>query len=110
MRKAFKIFFLVLRLLTFSSGGMLAQSTLMDKEITLVKTKGSVEQLLKEISEIGGFTFTYSNQITTNEIVKLQSNRQSVRSYLEQLFPNGDINYIFKDGRIILRHKRDKKS
>ncbi|MEM6526435.1 MAG: TonB-dependent receptor [Bacteroidota bacterium] len=87
----------------------MAQDTLLDKEITLSKGTGSIEQLLKEISERGGFNFTYSNQILIAGEFTLTSQKQSVRAHLDQLFPDGKVEYYIKNQRIILRYSGGKK-
>lgn len=99
----------LLMIIILSENVIYAQNPLLDREVQIDQTSGTKGELLSKISEKGRFTFVYSNQIAIDEIVELQSNRQSVRAFLEQLFPYGDVTYIFKDERIILRHKRDKK-
>ncbi|MEO0554859.1 MAG: serine hydrolase [Bacteroidota bacterium] len=79
-----------------------AQSGLLEKEIELDKTSGSIAQLLEEISEKGGFTFTYSNQIPVSESVNLKRNTGTVRMFLDRLFPKRNIRYAPLNNRIAL--------
>ena len=79
-----------------------AQSGLLEKEIELDKTSGSIAQLLEEISEKGGFTFTYSNQIPDSESVNLKRNTLTVRMFLDRLFPKRNIRYAPLNNRIAL--------
>ncbi|MEM7108711.1 MAG: carboxypeptidase-like regulatory domain-containing protein, partial [Bacteroidota bacterium] len=79
-----------------------AQSGLLEKEIELDKTSGSIAQLLEEISEQGGFTFTYSNQIPVSESIDLKRNKGTVRMFLDKLFPDGNVRYTSLNNRIAL--------
>ncbi|MGD1961098.1 MAG: serine hydrolase [Fulvivirga sp.] len=82
-----------------------AQSGLLEKEIELDKTSGSIAQLLEEISEKGEFTFTYSNQIPVNRTISLNRNKASIRGFLNQLFPQGNVRFTALNNRIALSLK-----
>ncbi|MEM9859051.1 MAG: serine hydrolase, partial [Bacteroidota bacterium] len=97
-----KNFGLLFVLFLFAFLHVQAQSGLLKKEIYLDKTTGSIEQLLKEISEKGEFTFTYSNQVPVNKPISLKRNSGTVRYFLDQLFPKGNIRYIPLNNRIAL--------
>ena len=75
----------------------------------LTKNTGSIEQLLQEISDKGGFNFSYSNQILIDGEFTLKGQKKSVRAYLDQLFPNGNVEYYSKSQRIILKYSGSKK-
>ena len=49
------------------------QHTLLEKSITLEKTTGTVQELLNELSQKGGFTFVYSNQVALQKQVSLHN-------------------------------------
>ncbi|MEM8567794.1 MAG: hypothetical protein AAGF85_15135, partial [Bacteroidota bacterium] len=88
MIKTFRTFFPALFLCFISLVKTIAQDNLLNKEIMLTKNTGSIEQLLREISDKGGFNFTYSNQILIDGEFTLKGQKQSVSAYLDQLFPN----------------------
>ncbi|TRX60029.1 TonB-dependent receptor [Fulvivirga sp. M361] len=85
-----------------------AQNDLLSKRIQLDSSNGTIEEVLDRISEHGGFTFSYSNQLDLTKNVHLQIDNQTVRSLLDQLF-SGEVQYVASVNKIILYSKRDKK-
>ncbi|MBU0763261.1 MAG: carboxypeptidase-like regulatory domain-containing protein [Bacteroidetes bacterium] len=79
--------------------------SLLDKTITVRVMNGTIETLLDEISRRGEFTFTCSNYlIDMNKKVHLSKKRQSVRSFLDQMFAEATLSmdYVEREDRIIL--------
>ena len=83
-------------------GWAVGQSQLLEKEISLVTTTGTVQEILDQVSREGGLTFTYGNQIDVKKKITLQGGKQSIRSILDQLFL-GQVEYIARQNRIVLR-------
>jgi hypothetical protein len=79
-----------------------AQKPLLEKKIRITSQSGTVEKLLSEIAEKGGFTFTYSSKIPSNKYVKLSGTKQTVRSYLNEIFSNEYVKYYVKSNKIVL--------
>ena len=96
--KSLSFFFLI------AANSIQAQDAILDQEITLDKITGTTAGFLTEISEKGGFTFTYSNQIPLEKRVTLRGKKQSVRSLLDQLFA-GKVEYLVSNNKIILTLK-----
>ncbi|MBI5218003.1 MAG: carboxypeptidase-like regulatory domain-containing protein [Bacteroidia bacterium] len=81
-----------------------AQTSLLEKEITLDKHSGTIEQALKEISDKGGFYFTYSNtQIPIDRHVFFLSKQQKVKDFLDAMFKDKGVEYIERYNKIILK-------
>lgn len=79
-----------------------AQKSLLEKKVRIVSQTGTIEKLLNEIAERGGFTFTYSSRIPVNKYVKLSRTKQTVRSYLSEIFSNEYVKYYVKSDKIVL--------
>ncbi len=89
-------------------GWVLGQDQLLEKEIILRTTSGSAEEVLEEISQKGGVTFTYGNQIELKKNITLREGKQSIRGLLDQLFL-GKVEYLVRENRIILRRQVNKR-
>ena len=66
---------------------------------------GTVNEILSDISNKGGFVFTYSNQIELERKVTLKASTKSVRVWLDEIFGVNKVEYILNKDRIILRPK-----
>jgi TonB-dependent starch-binding outer membrane protein SusC len=66
-----------------------AQTSLLDKKVRIEHRQGAVDVLLEEISNTGGFSFTYTHDILPEGIVSLQHAEQTVKQFLDELFPDG---------------------
>lgn len=95
-------------LLTFifcAASIFLQGQTLLEKKVRLESVTGSVSDILNEISNIGGFVFTYSNQIDIRKPVVIESGTETVRTWLDKIFGPGSLDYIANQHKIILRPK-----
>jgi len=81
---------------------VLAQKPILERKIKIVSQSGTAEKLLNEIADKGGFTFTYSSNIPVNKYVKLSGTRQTVKSYLNEIFSNEYVKYYVKSDKIVL--------
>jgi TonB dependent receptor/CarboxypepD_reg-like domain/TonB-dependent Receptor Plug Domain len=98
---------LFLLLSVVGTNAVLAQESLLDKEITLDRS-GTVEEILSEISKKGGFTFSYGNLVALTKQVEIQHKQQSIRLYLNELFSGEEVEYIVGKGKVIISFKGHK--
>ncbi len=84
-----------------------AQNTedLLEKQIRLEKTTGTVQEILQELSQLGGFTFSYSNHLPLQKQVTIQRAEQSLREHLAEVFAGELIEYIVRNDKVLLRNK-----
>lgn len=81
-----------------------AQISLLEKEITIDKHSGTIEELLKEISIKGDFYFTYSSsQIPIDKRFFFLSRKQTVKVFLDAMFKDYGVEYIERYNKIILK-------
>jgi hypothetical protein len=79
-----------------------AQKPILERKIRIVTQSGTAEKILNEIADKGGFTFTYSSRIPVNKYIKLSNTRQTVRSFLNEIFNNEYVKYYVKSNKIVL--------
>ena len=96
------LYVLLISLISCSVLPVLAQKSLLDKKIKIESQSGSVDFLLNEIAIKGGFSFTYSSKLPVNKYVKLKSKRQTIKSYLNELFNEENVKYFIKADKIVL--------
>ncbi|MBN2214765.1 MAG: carboxypeptidase-like regulatory domain-containing protein [Bacteroidales bacterium] len=75
---------------------------MLERKVRIVSRSGYTEKLLNEIADKGGFTFTYSSRVPVNKYVELSGTRQTVRSFLNEIFSNEYVKYYVKSDKIIL--------
>ncbi|MES2731279.1 MAG: TonB-dependent receptor [Bacteroidota bacterium] len=88
----------------------MGQQSVLDKQVVMLKDTGTVEELLLEIGNQGGFTFAYSNNLISSRIIILKSANQTVKAYLDEIFENELVSYILRGNKIILAKKETKDS
>ncbi|MFT2009155.1 TonB-dependent receptor [Pontibacter sp. 13R65] len=81
---------------------LLAQDAILQKQVELQKAEGSVEEILQELGQHGGITFSYSNSIGLERQVKLQRTKQSLQAHLAELFKGQPVAYVVRGNKIIL--------
>ncbi|WP_187264543.1 TonB-dependent receptor [Pontibacter beigongshangensis] len=81
---------------------LLAQQALLQKQVELDKTAGTVQELLQELSRKGSFTFSYGNNIGLQRQVTLQHKSQTVEAHLQELFAGQQVAYLLRENKIIL--------
>jgi hypothetical protein len=93
---------LLLGLFTWSSGSLWAQE-LLEKRISFRAADESLDQVLGKISDLGGFSFSYSpDAIEVRGRVTYQANNLSVREVLNELF-KGRVKFKQRKKFIILQ-------
>ena len=84
-----------------------AQEYLLEKVIKLEKTEGSVEILLKEIGQKGGFVISYSPQvIPADKQIKLSLSEQSVKAFLDEVCQGYAVEYFQRGNKVIIARKK----
>ncbi len=98
-RYAYTLFF---SLIFSSLIPVLSQKPIPERRVRIISQSGSAEKLLNEIAEKGDFTFTYSSNIPVNKYVKISDTRQTVKSFLNEIFSNEYVKYYVKSNKIVL--------
>jgi hypothetical protein len=79
-----------------------AQQNLLDKEVSLSRTTGEIEELLNEISRKGKFSFTYTSQIQVHRVGSVLQKKQLIRNHLADIFRFDSIEFIEQNNKILL--------
>lgn len=93
------VFSLILLLTGISSQ---AQQNLLDKEVSLSRTTGEIDQLLNEISRKGKLSFTYTSQIQVHRMASTILKKQMIRNHLSDIFRFDSIQFIEQNKKILL--------
>lgn len=105
MHKYITILFLFL----FNTILVYAQTPL-QHSVKIDSQKSTVGQLLKQITEKTGVSFSYkSTIISLDEAIQIKEGEQTIQSILDQIFAGKNIEYIELNNQIIFR-KKEKKS
>jgi TonB-linked SusC/RagA family outer membrane protein len=83
---------------------VLGQTGILNRTVKIEYSEGTVGSLLKEISNKGGFIFSYNQDIPYNERVKLKYKRQTVQEFLDELFI-GEIYCIEYENKLLIKTK-----
>lgn len=82
--------------------------SLLEKQVVLENTTGTIAQFLDEIAEQGRFEFSYnSNHIPLSDSVSFPNNRHTVDRLLEIMFRGKNIEFVEQTYHVILRRKRE---
>jgi hypothetical protein len=102
--KPTRCFFLILLIVFQSLGSLYAQTTsILESRITLRVTNERLDEVLRQISAKGGFSFSYSpDAIDISSRVSLNATNQSVREILNSLFA-GTVSFKERRRYIILQ-------
>jgi len=88
-------------LFTFNNS-LFAQKSLLDTEIEVFARITTIESFLKTLEKKAYFTFSYSNNISVNKKITIKHKKQTVKQFLDEIFPDGKVKYIEKGNKIIL--------
>ena len=81
-----------------------AQSSVLDKKITVNFSNVTLEEGLTTISKISETEFSYSDDVVpVNALVSLAATEQELKEVLRILLANFQIEYKYTNGRIIFR-------
>lgn len=88
-----------------SLGGQLtAQTSMLKKTVHIRSSSGTVESILSEISNAGGFVFSFGQDILHNKQVSLKHDEQTVQDFLDEIF--GESIYCIEYGnKLLLKRK-----
>ena len=86
-----------------------AQLSLFEKKVLLPEQEMTIEDILKEISRQGGFTFSYSSNISVDRVMRLEARELTVREYLGQLFDTATVEFIEKGNKILILPRSNQK-
>jgi TonB-linked SusC/RagA family outer membrane protein len=105
--KAFRIMRLTIFLLILSLSNLMAEPSYAQlTELTLELKSATVEDVLLEIEKTSGFYFLYNNKlIDVTRVVNVSYKNEKIANILENLFPDGDVEFTIKDKQIILSSK-----
>ncbi len=108
-RRKISKFYIVIVLFILSSNTSFSQSNYLYKRISVSFSDIPLEKALAEISEKGGFTFSYnSKNFDEQRLVSLQSENKSLAKTLDILFDNS-VNYKIVGSHVILNKKNPPK-
>ncbi len=98
---------LTLTLLCFTGMHILtAQSSPLDKSITMEPGTYTIEQVLKDISAASDFSFSYSpDQVPLDQRVRIADTEQTVAQVLTSIFKDTNIDYRARGNVVILKKK-----
>lgn len=100
----FIVFFFLLIFLGINGAEPLsAQVPFLEKKISIQLIHATAEDALKQISQLGGFTFSYTPQVIRDvKPVTFQLRNKSVREVLDQVF-SGEVFYKERGSHVILQ-------
>jgi hypothetical protein len=81
---------------------LLAQKTILDKEIKLSSCTNSIENFLDEISEEGKVDFSYTSKVPVYRTVTVSKPKQTIKSHLTEILFNDSISFIESNNKILL--------
>jgi hypothetical protein len=104
LRETYRCFFPVIAalFLYFTGIPVEAQEGLLDREVTLSHATGEIDQLLKEISRKGNFSFTYTSQVQVHRMASVLTKKQPVRNHLADIFRYDSIQFLEQNRKILL--------
>jgi len=79
-----------------------AQQNLLDKEVSLSRTTGEIDQLLNELSRKGRFSFTYTSHVKVHRMAAVLARKQMVRNHLSDIFRYDSVQFIEQNNKILL--------
>lgn len=97
-------------ILLLVTAGLNAQgtSTLLDKQLSLTVQEERVGAVLKQLEKAGDFTIAYSNgSFDAGRKVSITATNQSLRSILNQVFPDGTIKFRELGGKLLIYKSGD---
>lgn len=73
-------------------------------KVTINKSNVNLKEVLNEIENQTDYLFIYNNEVNTNRDVSVNTNDESVRNVLTDVFQNTDIHFEMEGNHIILSH------
>lgn len=79
-----------------------AQDAILTKKVKLEEFQGTKKEFLKHLESKTNISFSYTNEILVDEIVHIEKSEKTLNEYLDQIFPDHDINYHVQGNKILL--------
>lgn len=102
MKLSFHIFTGILLLIVTITQPLMAQSGLLDTEVTLSKQTAEIKQVLYALETMGGFTFSYGRDVPVSRIIEISGEKKSIRAYLDEMFRGDSLRYIERTNKILI--------
>ncbi|MFC2091026.1 hypothetical protein ACFLT1_09660 [Bacteroidota bacterium] len=75
------------------SMSLFSQSSLLDTKLQFPEQKIKIQAFLKQLSDKGGFSFSYGNDIPLEKEVNIKPLNQSVRLHLDHIFTGDSLQF-----------------
>lgn len=83
----------------------------LNRKLNISKTKGTIYQLLKHVSDLSGYLFIYDSQLINNDqLVKIDKREYSLREIIYAITGNPTLRIDVLDNHILLRPPENKPS
>ncbi len=80
----------------------IAQSPILDREVQMAEQTISIKKFLDELGNLGGFSFSYGQEVPVDRQVTVISVRQTVRNYLDQVFEDDSLTFMEKGNKVLI--------
>lgn len=79
-----------------------AQSGILDTEVQLLEQTTTVRKFLEDLSEQGGFSFSYGKEVPLDREVEVSPEKQTVRNHLETTFRSDSLRFLEKGNKVLI--------
>ncbi len=79
-----------------------SQSPILSRVMQFPEETLTVREFLNKMSNEGGFTFSYGQDVPLNKQVHIKPVRQSIKKHLDHIFPGDSLQYIEKGNKILI--------
>ena len=86
----------------FSLNFVYSQKNKLDSTIDVSDFYGTKKEFLKKLEKTVPLTFSYTNDLNVEEKVFVKKQKQSIRKFLDIIFPNNSVKYNIKGNKILL--------
>ena len=93
-------------ILLISCFPLMAQKSLLDKEIKLSGCRNTIENFLDEISDEAKIEFSYTSKVPVYRIVTVSKPKQTIRSHLTDILNPDSIKFVEHNNKILLIAER----
>lgn len=81
---------------------VLSQTPILDRKVRFTEQTTTVRVLLSELSEAGGFSFSYGKDVPLDKQIHVTDKSQSIRTHLDEIFHGDSLEYIEKGKKILI--------
>ncbi len=75
---------------------------LLEKEVSIMERTASIKEILVELGNAGGFTFSYGNEVPAERIISVKGEKKSIRAHLDLLFEDDSLDYVEKGKKVLI--------